>query len=484
MANDYKLSIIHHHLSIIIYLRRMKPHRFFLLTASIFGIVYALIVPPFQAPDEFNHFYRSWQITEGGLVGEKTLDNRLGDSLPSSLLTISAPFSKLPFHFEERIKSNTIFYHLKTPLNEKQKTFIDFTNTAVYAPTAYFPQALAIFLFENLGLPPLSIFYFGRLFTLFFWIAVVYVSIKTIPIHKELFALLALLPASLFINASLNADVVTNALSFLAISLFVKMFFGKNKITKIEILIFSISTLLISLNKIAYLPLVFLFFLIPKEHFQSSKQKYILSLLLLTANVAVVVWWSKIIAPLYIRFEDYNPAFRIGQQLNEGVDPMAQMAFILHNPLIFTKIMITSCVKTMPHTLIHYVGKFGWEKNYLPFTLILPLFLMVILRGVISENLNDDHFPKATKLKILIVGLLMSISLATAMYLLWCPVGSSFIENLSGKYFIPIFPLLFLCLPTFEVKKKRFFALDKWIAAWLWLTLLYGVCQVCTRYYL
>ena len=252
----------------------MKPHRFFLLTASIFGIVYSLIVPPFQAPDEFNHFYRSWQIAdgtsrffrEGGLVGHKTRDNRLGDSLPSSLLTISEPFSKLPFHFEEHIKSNTIFYNLKTPLNEKQKTFIDFSNTAVYAPTAYFPQSISIFLLKKCGFTPLSIFYFARLFTLIFWIAIVYASIKIIPVHKELFALLALLPASLFINASLNADVFTNALSFLAISLFVKMFFGKNKITKIEILTFSISTFIISLNKIAYLPLMFSIKPLPTGH--------------------------------------------------------------------------------------------------------------------------------------------------------------------------------------------------------------------------
>ena len=469
----------------------MKPHRFFLITASIFGIIYTLIVPPFQAPDEFNHFYRSWQIAdgtsrnnqEGGLIGNRTLDNRLGDSLPSSLLSISEPFEQLPFHFEQRIKSSTIFHNLKTPLDEQKKTFIDFTNTAVYAPTAYISQSTSIFLFKKLGFTPLSIFYLARLLTLILWITIIYVSIKTIPVKKELFALLALLPSSLFINASLNADVITNALSFLAISLFVKMFFEKNKITKIEILTFGISNVLISLNKIAYLPLVFLFFLIPKAQFQSKKQKYILSFLLLSANLAVVLWWSKTITPLYIRFEDYNPTFRIGQQLNEGVDPMAQFAFIIHNPLTFTQIMITSYVKTMPHTLIHYIGKFGWEKNYLPLFLILPLFLMLILRGSISENIEEKRFSKTIKLKIIFIGIMMSIGLATAMYLLWCPVGMPFIENLSGKYFIPIFPLFFMALPHLEIKKYRFLPSDKWIAAWLWLTLIYGIWQVLERYY-
>lgn len=467
----------------------MQPQRFFLITATLFGILYALIVPPFQSPDEFNHFYRSWQIAdgtsrcfrEGGMIGKKTADNRLGDSLPTSLLSISEPFTHLPFRFEQHIKTNTIFTLLKTPLNHQERSFVDFTNTAVYAPTAYLSQSTAIFLFKNLGFTPLSIFYLSRLLTLFFWIAIVYASIKIIPIHRWLFAFLALLPSSLFINSSLNADVLTNALSFLAISLFVKKFFEKNKITRIEILTLLISTLIISLNKIAYLPLIFLVFLIPKENFNSVKQKQVFAFLLIAANLAVVLWWSKMIAPLYIRFEDYNPNFRVGQQLNEGVDPIAQFNFIIHNPLAFTRIMMISFAQTMPHTLIHYVGKFGWEKNYLPIGLILPLFLMLILRGGTEQRSVAFSLPKY---KIAIIASIMSASLATAMYLLWCPVGSHFIENLSGKYFIPIFPLFFIALPSFDFKKYQFFTNEKWTAALLWLSLSCGVWQVWARYYI
>ena len=487
----------------------MYPQRFFLLTALFFGTIYALLVPPFQSPDEFNHFYRSWQIAEGGAIGKKTVDNRLGDSLPKSLLSISEPFLRLPFNFEQRIKTNTVFPLLQIPLNEQERTFIDFSNTAVYAPTAYLSQSISIFVFKKLGFTPLSIFYLARLLTLIFWIAIVYASIKNIPIHRWLFAFLALLPSSLFINSSLNADIITNALSFLCISLFVKKFFEKNKITKIEILTIFLSTLIISLNKIAYLPLVFLVFLIPKENFSSAKQKNRVAFLLIAANLAIVIWWSKIIAHLYIRFEDYNPNFRIGQQLNEGVDPIAQFSFILHNPLTFIQIMMTSFAQTMPHTLIHYVGKFGWEKNYLPIWLILPLFLMLILSActterrsvTITKQLSDTATKQlsdtATKQlsdtateqrsvvhKIAIIATIMSASLASAMYLLWCPVGSNFIENLSGKYFIPIFPLFFLSLPSYNLKKFNILTQKKWIAVLLWMTLFYGVWQVWTRYYI
>ncbi|MBL7814664.1 MAG: DUF2142 domain-containing protein [Saprospiraceae bacterium] len=461
----------------------MQPHRFFIATALIFGLTYVCIVPPFQAPDEFNHFYRSWQIADGGWVGKKTSDNRLGDSLPISLLIVSKPFAALPFHFEERIKTSTIFSYLSVPTKASDKTFIDFTNTAVYAPPAYLPQSLSISVCKHFELHPLSIFYLSRLFTFLVWLIIIYTSIKIAPIQKWLLVFLALLPSSLFINTSLNADVITNAFSFLSISLFLKMFFEKDKILKLEISAFIFCTSLISLNKMAYFPLLFLFFLIPKKQFSLPLEKHFYGFLLLFCHVFVIIGWSKVIQPLYIRFEEYHSAFRIGQQLNEGVDPSAQLSFIIHNPLTFSKILFFSFIQTLPHTFIHYIGKFGWEKNYLPLTMILPLFLVLILRGISETQIPYFRFSTKQKGLIMTIGLLMCICLATVMYLIWCPVGSSFIENLSGKYFIPIFPLFFICLPTFDLKKYRFFTTEKWTAAWLWLTLIYGVWQVCERYY-
>lgn len=123
-------------------------------------------------------------------------------------------------------------------------------------------------------------------------------------------------------------------------------------------------------------------------------------------------------------------------------------------------------------------------KNYLPLWLILPLFLMLILRG--GEQLpngSSERLSKNIRYKICGISLIMSASLATAMYLLWCPVGSHFIENLSGKYFIPIFPLFFIALPSFNLKKYHFFINEKRTAVLLLITLCYGAWQVLARYY-
>ncbi len=516
--------------------------RSFCIVALLFGSLFVFVVPPFQVADEFNHFYRAWQVSDGIFVGVRTADNRLGGDLPVAVAKITQPFRSLPFHSENQIKSNTIFYNLSVPLDENNRQFTDFANTAIYAPTAYVPQAVAIAIGKFLKIGPLSIFYFSRFLTLLFWLSMVYAALKILPIHRNLFVGLALLPSSLFINASASGDVVTNACSFLFIALCVKMMVEKKSLLKqinlIGIGLLFLTSLIMSLNKLAYFPLIFLFLLIKKEHVNGLKNKIGLATALIVTNLTAIVFWSKTIQPIYLRFEDYHPIFRVGQQLNENVDPSVQLQFILHNPLYFSKIATFSLLKTLPHTLIHYVGKFGWEKNYLPLWLIALILLLLIIQTVFplihlrkipsvflrfgSESsvepslrkpeggflrLSKDPLSIKAKFGLFGIGILTTYSFAAAMYGIWCPVGSDFIENLGGKYFIPIYPLFLLALPTYTIKTAKtetktsarfdtsptlnasvlnilaFLAQPKVLFYTLQLSLIWSVVQVIRRYY-
>jgi uncharacterized membrane protein len=196
----------------------LKPERFFLSVASIFGFIYALIIPPFQSPDEYNHFFRAYQISQGQFSGTRT-ENRLGGVLPTSLLELSNKFTYLKFQPNKKLNKDTFSSASHIKLDPERKQFIDFTNTAIYPPTAYIPQTTAVLVGRTLRLNPLLIIYLGRLFNLAAWIALVYLAIKWTPSHKWTICLLALLPASIFIQATNNADVTTNGLSFLAIAL-------------------------------------------------------------------------------------------------------------------------------------------------------------------------------------------------------------------------------------------------------------------------
>lgn len=68
---------------------KLKPQHIFLLLASIFGLLWVLLVPPFQSADEFAHFYRAYEISERNLVTEN-IDGQIGNYLPSAIRDFEA----------------------------------------------------------------------------------------------------------------------------------------------------------------------------------------------------------------------------------------------------------------------------------------------------------------------------------------------------------------------------------------------------------
>jgi uncharacterized membrane protein len=85
---------------------------------------------------------------------------------------------------------------------------------------------------------------------------------------------------------------------------------------------------------------------------------------------------------------------------------------------------------------------------------------------------------------------MMVVGVATFLYLNSCEVGGNFIFNLSGKYFIPIFPLFLLilpnvCLAKWESRNRLLRAIFRveYQAGFIVFSLIYGLFEVIWRYY-
>lgn len=423
-------------------------HKFFISVSLLFGIAYALVVPPFQVADEFNHFYRSYQIAQFEWTGERT-ENRLGGWLPCSLDSVSRDFRRLPFHMEEKTSRREILEKLDIPLNREEVVFLDFANTSIYAPTAYPAQGLLAYIALHCDIAPMYVLYWSRIGTLLLWVLIVAYALRLRHSYRWLLAFLALLPASLILSSGNNADVISNAFAFLFISFFLNGREDRIPFTARDYFWMAVSISLLTLNKIVYFPLLFLLFMIPDAKYGGLRNKlgYVCSLLLI--NVALVLYWMHTIQPLHITYDMYDVFYRTitPNPLNENVNHFDQMDFILSNPFLYGKILFVSFFKTLPHTVIHYIGKFGWEKNYLYTPIVFVLLVQLILY---SFSLSKTNMGKKGNglvfggLVVLALGMIAAV--ATFLYLNSCAVGGDFIYNLSGKYFIPIFPLLFIAL--------------------------------------
>ena len=428
-----------------------NPRFFFTVVSIFFGMLYIVLTPPFQSPDEAHHFYRVAHMANGNMMGVQTVDKRSGGMIPTSLPVFAEKFRYMRNEYTSKTSIESMLQTTNIPLESSTVAFQDFANVAIYAPFPYLVPAVGTGVAGAFNLPPFYLFYLSRLLSFFIWFLLVRKAIELMPFHQWTFTFLALLPSSLFINTSINADVLTNGLSFLLLAFLLKLIYEENySISRKRQLLLVLISLLISINKIIYLPLVLLAFLIPKEKFLQKKASRFFAISLLSINLLAVLGWYFYLEGAFISYDDYHPVYRIGQQLNEGVNPSAQLAFIFSHPIEFIKITTTSYLKGIPSTMMHYFGKFGWEKNYLPIWTIILLMGTVLLSAFTEKSTLRIRLSIKHRFSFIGIALMMMGGFTVLMYMLWNPVASPVITNLSGRYFIPIFPLFFLAAQQYR----------------------------------
>ncbi|MBX2890564.1 MAG: DUF2142 domain-containing protein [Saprospiraceae bacterium] len=413
----------------------MQADALFLRVSLLLGVVFAVLVPPFQSPDEPNHFFRAYQVSEGVFFPE-IREQRLGGTLPRSLAQVRDSFSSLKMNYNARTNPRLIWESLSIPLNAQQRDFLDFPNTAIYAPTAYLPQSTAIALSRMAGASPLQMLYAARLSNLLLWILLVWTAIRAMPFLKSTMLVLALLPASIVVAASANADVTTNGMSWCLVAWLVR---GVRFPAALA------ATVVICANKLIAWPLVLLYW------FRSWGKRVLAGLSIAAIGLAAALLWGNLAQQWFIPYDAYHPGFRDAQTLNEGVSPVRQKAYIAEHPLHFISVAAKSFALSVPSTAAHFVGKFGWEKNYLHPVWIVLLWLSIILVCASEQN---PLRPVQRLGAVGIAGLYVAL-FALTMYVLWCPVGAAEVSNFQGRYFVPIAPVVALAVAYARLGESR-----------------------------
>ena len=427
-----------------LFIRKIKPEFVFLYLALICGTCFIVCIPPFQSPDEFNHFYRAFQISEGHWMSVKD-DSRLGGYLPESLVKINAPFRDLRFNRMAKTNAQTIVNNFKIPLEPDKKIFVDFPNTALYSPISYAPQVCTISLLRVFDVPPLYIFYFARFTGLIFWLLIIFFAIRITPVFKWFFVLISLLPMSLYINSSLSADIVTNSVTFLFIALVFQSMFSKNQFSKKQFAFFIFLAFIIASAKIVYAPVCILMLLIPAEKFSSKKWKFISLVSTGAVVVFTMLFWSAMINNLYIPFISYNPAHHNNIDLPVCSNMYIQKAGLIHEPLNFILIPLKTIRHTFPLYTESYIGRFGWLDTPLHHWIIIAGYLMIA--AVLISDPKIGHVFSG-KQKLFMIGIFFSafFLLIISQYLFWECCGNNVVNIIQGRYLIPVAPLLFIGL--------------------------------------
>ncbi|MBI5187418.1 MAG: DUF2142 domain-containing protein [Nitrospinae bacterium] len=425
--------------------------------ALIFGTAFCLITPPFQAVDEEFHFFRAYQLSEGAVLSE-VVEGKAGHRLPKSIEDSISLTKNLQRHPDKKYGIDTALAEFHIPLNEKDKNFVPFPNSAVYSPVPYLPQAIGIFIGRFFQLPPVFLVFPGRFLNLLAWTLLVYNAIKAAPVLKWFFFALSLMPMTIFTAASLSADAATIGLAFLLTATVLNLVFVKKTISAPEMARLLILTALLSLSKQIYVTLALMVFIVPSEKFKSKKTYFLFMAGLLILNLAVNIAWT----------------FQVKGYLNyeNGAAGGEQIRFILQN--IFSYLWIVSCtfLNELRFYLVSLVGILGWYDTHFPSWFYFS-FLLILLLSLLFENSGDIYFNARQKIILILVPCSCLLLNYTAIYVTFNPVGSQGITGMQGRYFIPLVPMLSLAAvskrPLFSGKLTTAFHVALLILSPLWL---------------
>jgi uncharacterized membrane protein len=428
-------------------LKRYKNemHKAFLVTALPIGLLLTIMVPPFDQLDELDHFLRSFEVSEGMFINH-TVKHSLGNYIPVSLLDT---VHKVQFINGKGYQYGIVKEAFGNTLNPAKRIF--FRNYASsYPPTIYIPQAIGLNVGRFLFHSPMIMMYLGRIFNLLAYLAIVYTALKIVPVKKNLFYTLALLPMSINQSSSLSGDSMLISSSLLFVAYILYLAYGKvEKIQLRHVLTVIGIGIFVGVSKMVYIPMVLLFLIIPLSKF-TDKKDFIMKLLFVLAGFTIpyIIWNLLNISNLSI------PDLRI----HSGVSPKNQVKLILIQPLYYLKVLVDSITGLGESKFLGMLGRKVTIYEFLtPNFVIYTFFFLMILLGLINDESDQKWFKWRRMDKFIIVFVMLTVVLLTytALYVGYTTVGHSIIWGVQGRYFIPVAVLMFLSISNRKIIIKH-----------------------------
>ena len=408
-----------------------------LIFGLLFGGGLVFLSPPFSAPDEVSHFFRAYHCSLGKVYackhqGQMSNDRPCtGDDLPCSLSETYVAIADQAANDEHfKISRAKIDKAAGIALDPQRQQFTVFSNTALYSPAAYLPQSLVIWAARPWQPAPLALFYLARAANLIVYVLLAATAVRLAPIQKWTLALVALMPMSVYLAASLSADSMTLGLSLLVVAMTLNLALGAARPSYRSLLVLGLLLVLLDLSKQAYLGMAVFFLAIPREKFSSPGRRWLIASLMIGLPLVIDAAWMYSLRGLYVPMLHF-------------VDPQAQLRWILDHPWSYAGVVRRAIHQWDIYSLM--IGVFGWLGAHLPHwirdTYWVAMGLAALLDGgkPIALSLRGKAVAFGTYLFTFAV-------MATFVYLSWEQVGIKSLGGIQPRYFLPIIPLLLLTL--------------------------------------
>lgn len=438
---------------------RPKMEHVFLFIGLFFGLLWVFLVPPFQTPDEPAHFFRAWSISEGKIVNKRFLGEEgkliVGDYLPAEVAGLPDRMDTYRVHRrpDQKFEPGGFIELAGKNIGDGYdygrggRVFARITAGA-YSPVPYLPQIAGILLGKTLRLSPLACFYIARLFTFFAYLALVFYAIRLLPAGKNILVLVALLPMTLGIAISVSSDVMLYGVSFLMVSLTLKLVLTDAGVplSRREAALFYVLCAALSLMKPVYAGMAVLLFAVPGGKFKDRKARLVFICAGLLLAAVLLAGWN---------ITGYDILTQKAQMAKGTEDAPGQMRFIMSHPLGFLKNVINGYIhyhiQTQGRGIVRqFIGVLGWLDLVFPAIMYNIVLLFIGVQLILTQS--GPKIPLKTRLIMLAGFLIPVIGFTSFFYVRATPVGAPTLLGVQGRYFIPVAPLLLLSLCNTDLK--------------------------------
>lgn len=418
----------------IYYHKKLTIEKLFWFIIPTIYIMFMLVMPAFKSHDEPFQWFRMQAICNGQILAQVSMNQPVAEIRKDI-------FDATSLH-PENINYSYIIEKLTNDTSNKEdiaKALIP--TTAVYSPIQYLPQMLGITIGKTIFDNAMFMAYAGRIVNMLVSILILYMAFKKMPFGKIGLLVSMCLPIAVEDFTSLSADALTISICYLFIAYVLSIVFSEaRQINKKDIAVLLVSSVILALCKIVYLPIVGLVLLLTRDKFKTRKTQIISIVGILTIATIFNLLWLKI-ANTYL-------------ELYENGRSTTQLAILLQNPFGYLqRVIYTIAMCIFDYTNSLFGIELGWNEfarmNYL-----LPLSMLTLF---IFVNICDNTLKvKLTKYQNIIICLIVLAVIGlifTSLYIQWNDPENIVITGIQGRYFIPIIPLI-ITLVFSKIKLK------------------------------
>ncbi len=426
----------------------------------------ALLTPLGQVADEPAHVLRTASLLHGQWIGRRGsfVENgkpriRAGLDVDAAVFGVQSGPERTKFTLEDLTRAREQRW-------AGSLQFLPIPSVAIYMPAFYGPAAVGMGVAKLAGAGPFTATYAARLANVASFAALGLAALLLARRGHALLFCTLVLPMTLSLAASVNQDGQIIAASVLAAAL----------LTRLDVptaagpavprgAAFWVAALLLACTaavKPPYAPLLALLLLPlpPVREWLDLRRPLLLRVAVVVLLLLPGLLWSWL-AVAHVATPFGKPPYEPGPlwpgprpALLDETDPAAQLGILLAAPLRILSIPWATIIHD-PAPLRSVVGVLGWLNVVLPRTLY-TLWWTALPAALLCDLMARRNGTRQGSLAGLALGVAAAaacvLGIYLSQYLSWTLVGSATVQGPSGRYFLPILPLLALSLPVFKAR--------------------------------